>query len=191
MFSVNFFIFTQDGGVLYEPLDVKIMLRNCGLISQIATNWLISLQDELQSKLPHRDRPSIIDLLQVAVLVCQQSSRGVELQSSLWQMSNEVYVRSLRSNSSKEVCTFSRVVYFLLFLSYCVILLINYSINIEIKNEKNCDQSRPYVQEFGSLVFKLNSLDHFGRLKKKYTQSSILESLLEKDSLPHYPIYST
>ncbi|KAL5010016.1 hypothetical protein ScPMuIL_012321, partial [Solemya velum] len=101
--GVEIFISPKDGGVLYEPLDVKIMLRNCGLISQIATNWLISLQDELQSKLPHRDRPSIIDLLQVAVLVCQQSSRGVELQSSLWQMSNEVYVRSLRSNSSKEI----------------------------------------------------------------------------------------
>ncbi|XP_041350636.1 midasin-like [Gigantopelta aegis] len=107
--GVEIYIPGEDDGCPYSDFDVKTMLKDLGLNSKPACDWLIGLHQEMKVRLPHSDQPMIVDLLCAAVMTVQQVERGVSFADSLYHAANDIYVRSLKNfiskGTAKEILT--------------------------------------------------------------------------------------
>ncbi|ESO90033.1 hypothetical protein LOTGIDRAFT_176831, partial [Lottia gigantea] len=100
--GVEIYIPGEVDGCTYSRLDILSMLEGIGIRSYSIKHWLISVHDSVKQELPYTEKPTITDLLRCGVVVKQQLDKGMPLIQSLQQAAHDVYLRSLKTNSSKK-----------------------------------------------------------------------------------------
>ncbi|ESP03977.1 hypothetical protein LOTGIDRAFT_156579 [Lottia gigantea] len=101
--GVEIYIPGEVDGCTYSRLDILSMLEGIGIRSYSIKHWLISVHDSVKQELPYTEKPTITDLLRCGVVVKQQLDKGMPLIQSLQQAAHDVYLRSLKTNSSKKI----------------------------------------------------------------------------------------